>query len=63
MSLGGSNQTPFPPLGQGWGRGYWSSTKQNKNSRQKCGMFVRLLSASQTSKHFLLEVKVVAFCM
>jgi hypothetical protein len=61
MSLGGSNQTPFPPLGRG--RGYWSSTKQNKYSRQKWGMFIHLLSASQTSEHFLPEVKVVAFCM
>ncbi len=60
MSRGGSNQTPFPPLSQGWGRGYCSSTEQNKNSRQKCGMFIRQLSASQTSEHFLPEVKNVA---
>ncbi len=59
---GGSKQIPFPPLRGGGGRGYCSSTKQKKNSRQKCGMFIHQLLASQTSEHFLLEVKVVAFC-
>jgi hypothetical protein len=59
----GSNQTPFPLLSRGWGGGYCSSTKQNKNLRKKCGMFIHQLSASQTSEHIIPEVKVVTFCM
>jgi hypothetical protein len=46
------------------GKPLYVSTKQGKNLfTAKTQPFIGQLSASQTSEHFLTEVKVVAFCM
>ncbi len=60
--------TTFSPTSRWGGQvavgGGWKAAKQGKSPfTAKIRLFIRLLSASQTSEHFLPEIKDVAFCM
>ncbi len=61
-----SREGPIRPPSPHWvggAEGMLLQYQTEQNLRQKCGMFICQLTASQTFDHFLPELKVVAFCV